>query len=187
MKTEYEKYRSVAKDRLGRYRTQSLFWEYRKANLIEDYPPIFTIKDRQHTVDGVTYPSLKLIYMSYEHVPGYEYDFAMDVFGSWEHWIVLSEKSLLKTLIKEWRDELEIKLRAKGIRQLIQMASENDPKGLQASKFLSDRGWVQKDNKTRGRPSKEEIERERVQQANIRDNLSEDMERLGLKVVEGGK
>lgn len=172
------------KDEMGRFRTVSLFWENRRNE--DKYPPIFTTKPYDHTVDGKTYPSLKLIYMEYEHIPEFEYDFAMDVFGSWDQWQQLCNKSIIRNIFKEWREELEIKLRARGVKQMITMSLENDSKGLQAAKYLSDKGWVQSEKKTRGRPSKDEIKRIQKEEAAVRDTLSEDMERLGLKVIPGG-
>ena len=44
--------------------------------------PIFTIKDDNVIKDDVFYWSLKKIYFSYDHVPGFEYEFAKDVFHS---------------------------------------------------------------------------------------------------------
>lgn len=181
-------WRSVMKDEYHRARTQSLFWELRREDAgdrVERIPPLFTIKDRDHTVDGVTYPSLKKIYMSYDHIPGFEYEFAMDVFGSWEHWDRLINESAVRKYLKDWRMELEIKLKAKAMSQLIKASRENDPKGFQAAKYLADSGYRESGKK--GRPSKEEVERERKIAAGVSETLAADMERLGLSVVTGGK
>jgi hypothetical protein len=180
MKPEYQKYREQAKDTEGRSRTMSLFWETRR----EGYAPLFTIKDRIHVVDGVSYPSLKLIYMEYSHIPGYEYEFAQDVFGSWDHWQRLTKDSSLRNVFKEWREELDIKLRAEAIKGLIQASKEADAKGVAAARYLADKGYA---SSTRGRPSKEEVEREKKIAASVSKDLESDMERLGLSVVNGGK
>ena len=65
---------------MGRFRTQSLFWELRYG-VDEKYPPVFTLKAEDIEREGIQYLSLKKIYMTYDHVPGLEYDFAIDVFN----------------------------------------------------------------------------------------------------------
>ena len=58
-------------------------------------------------------------------------------------------------------------------------SGDNDAKGVNAAKYLAEKGYLSK----RGRPSKEEVERERKIQAGVSKELEGDMERLGLKVV----
>ncbi len=173
---------SVFRDDLGRFLTTSLFIEkaYRSD---EKFKPYFTLSNRDKEVEGVTYFSLKKIYFAYEHVPGFEYDFAMDVFGYWEHWVKLTEESSLRKMFQEWRDEYEIKLKAQAMRSLIAVSRVADPKGVAAAKYLAEKGYVSR----KGRPSKEEIERQRKIDASVRDNLDEDMQRLGLSIVNGAK
>ena len=115
------------KDEMGRYRTQSLFWELRYG-VDAKYPPIFTLKAEDITRDGVEYLSLKKLYMAYDHVPGLEYEFAMDVFNSWDHWQKLANDTIpgIKDEIKAWRDELDIKNKALGIKALMNAARDND-------------------------------------------------------------
>lgn len=181
MKEEFQGWRDVMKDRQGRYRTQSLFWETRSDE--KGYIPLFTRKGYNHTVDGITYPSLKLIYLSYNHIPEYEYEFAMDVFGSWDHWYLFANDSIFRKDVKEWRQELDIKIKAEAIKAMLAASKGEDAKGVAAAKYLADKGYVQR----RGRPSKEEIERERKISAGVSKDLETDMERLGLSVVNGSK
>lgn len=188
---------SDLKDAMGRYRTQSLFWELRMkgdenlrgstdgTSSPRNYTPLFTLKDYDLEKDGITYPSLKKKYMSYDHIPGFEYEFALDVFGSWDHWNKLANDTIpaIKNVIKEWRDELEIRLKAQAIKALIQTSRLDDVKGFNAAKYLADKGYAPQ----RGRPSKEEVEREKKVQAGVSKDLEADMERLGLSVVNGTK
>lgn len=171
------------KDKMGRYRTQSLFWEMR--DLVNDTEPVWSMKDYDLVKDGKTYLSLKNLYMSYSHVPGFEYDFAMDQFGSWDHWIKLCNDTtpVIKDMIKGWRDELDIRIKAKGIKSIILHSLDDDPKGLQAAKYLVEKGYAPK----RGRPSKEEVERELKTDAKAAKEHQSDLERIGLKVMNGGK
>jgi len=164
-------------DVLGRYRTVSLFLENHRE--VDKYPPFFTLKDEDVVRDNILYPSLKKIYFSYSHIPGFEYEFAVDIFFSWDHWIKLTEESVLRTKFKEWRDELEIKLKAQAIRSLIEVSKIPDPKGVAAAKYLAEKGYVSR----KGRPSKEELERQRKQDAAVRENLDADMARLNISVV----
>jgi hypothetical protein len=171
---------SLMKDDRNVIRTTSLFFESKR----EENPtnvPIFTLKDFDYSADGVVYIALKPIYFSYEHIPNFEYDFAMDVFGSWEIWIKQT-KSSLRNEFQAWRDELDIKIKAKAIKSMMEASLSNDAKGVAAAKYLADKGYVEGGTK-RGRPSKEDVERERKQQADIRDTLASDMERLGMSIA----
>ena len=166
----------------NRYLVRSLFYETIADHVAERgiSRPLFTTKDRNVEKDGTTYYSLKNIYMSYDHVPGYEYQFAMDVFGSWDHWQLLCNSSdKVSEHIKSWRDELTIKLQAKALESLYKTALFEGSKGTPAARYLADRGWEVK----RGRPSKEEVEREKKIAAGVERELNEDLERLGWKVV----
>ena len=168
------------KDKMGRYRTQSLFWEMRD----ESMTPVWCMKDYNLVKEGTTYPSLKKIYMEYDHVPGAEYEFAMDQLGSWDHWIKLCNDTTpqIKEMIQGWRDEIEVRLKAKGIKSIIMHSLDNDPKGLQAAKYLVEKGYAAK---KAGRPSKEEVERELKVDARAAKERLADLERIGLKVVNG--
>jgi hypothetical protein len=169
------------KDDSGRYRTQSLFWELRHGGDTIKYPPVFTLKDEDIKRDDNIYKSMKQLYMSYDHIPGYEYEFAMDVLGSWDHWNKLANDTIpdIKNMIQGWRDELDIRLKAHGLKALIHASRDNDAKGVQASKYLVEKGYIQK----RGRPSKEEMDRELKANTKLKKEFESDLERIGLKVV----
>lgn len=149
---------------MGRPLTQGLFLEIGYG---ED--AVYSLKEYHHTHKDKTYPSLKLLYI--EIADPTEYEFANACLIGWKHWMRLVENKVLRKHIDEWRDELEIKLRSQGVKKLKQSAEEGN---YQASKYLADKGWDIK----RGRPSKEEIEREKKIQANISDEFSADIIRL---------
>jgi len=165
---------------MGRFRTQSLFWELRYG-VDEKYPPVFTLKAEDIEREGIQYLSLKKIYMTYDHVPGLEYDFAIDVFNSWDHWNKLANDTIpgIKDEIKAWRDELDIKNKALGIKALMNATKDNDAKAVNAAKYLTEKGYISK----RGRPSSEEVERERKQAVGLNKELDKDIERLGITLV----
>ena len=153
------------RDKMGRYRTLSLFVETNNDN----DTPVFTLKPRDH--NGCV--SLKQLYLSYDDPT--EYSFAIEVLGSWEHWLKLSNSTWFKEYIEAWRLELEVKLRSKGIKEIRNQAAAGNK---DAAKWLAEKGW---DKRQAGRPSKAEIERERKQQANVSNSLEDDAERIGLK------
>jgi len=141
---------------------------------------VFTLKDRNFIKNGHLYYSLKNIYFSYDHIPGFEYEFAQDVFGSWDHWeAVAASTGPVKKYIDAWRDELTVKLQAKALQAMIKTATFEGSKGTPAARYLADRGWEVK----RGRPSKEEVEREKKIAAGVEREIQEDMQRLGISVV----
>jgi hypothetical protein len=147
------------KDSLGRYRTQSLFKEYKQ----EGYKWYWTVA------------KLKKIYLAYNHIPGYEYDFANDHFDCWQHWEKVADGGM-KPIIDEWRAELDVKIKALGINSLIKQASGEGTVAIQAAKYLAEKGYSSK----RGRPSKEEVIGETKRQAGDSELLKRDAKRIGL-------
>ena len=104
---------------------------------------MFTLKEEEH--QGL--PSLKKIYMEYEHVPGYEYEFATEVLGGWEHWQILCGAAI-RNEVAQWRAELDVKLRAKAIKNIIYESVSCGKNAMQASKYLADKGYVLQENST---------------------------------------
>ena len=95
-------YATAFKDDKGRWLTIALFFEYRSN--AEENLALFCLKDDDHTgSDGRVYVSLKKRYMSYDHVPGYEHDFALAELGGWEHWERLQANKMLREHIDNWR------------------------------------------------------------------------------------
>jgi len=161
------------KDTIGKFRTQSLFYEYAYGTKSK-YPIFFTVKDYDYTApDGVTYPSLFKLYMSYDHIPGYEFDFATEILDGWEHFQLLLDNKLFAPLFKKAREQKEIQLQANAIKKLIQ-SDRND-----AARYIAGKEW----KSLRGRPSNEEVARERKIQAGVKDALADDMARIGLVAV----
>lgn len=174
------------KDSSGRTRTSSLFIEHS----VDNYEAYWTIHSSDKEVVSInektglsetkTYPSLKQIYFSFDHIPGYEYDFAIATFNSWETWVRLTNNSRIKHLIAEWREELDVKLKADAIRAMVEASKGVSSAATGAAKYLADKGYA---GKKAGRPSKEEITRETRIAAGISKELDSDYERMGLKIV----
>lgn len=155
------------KDSTGRPLTQSLFLEIG----YDTEKAIYTLKDEDHEYKGHTYYSLKQLYLEMEDPT--EYEFANTYLLGWQHWKRLKANKLLSKHFEEWEEELELRLRAQGIRAAIDQAA--DDKGFQAAKWLADKGW-QKNSV--GRPSKHEKLREERMQAKLDDEFSADVIRL---------
>ena len=158
--------KDVFLDSEGRPLTQSLFLEI-GYNL--EYA-IYTFKHRDHEFKGKKYFSIRNLYLECNDVT--EYEFANKYFMGWQHWKRISENRIVKKHVREWREELEIRLRCQGIRSVMKSAEQG---GFQAAKWLTDRGW---DVRAAGRPSKEELEREKQIQTRISDEFSADIIRL---------
>jgi hypothetical protein len=160
-----EEKQSIMLDGMGRFRTQSLFLELGYSD-----EALFTLKDQDHQWNGKNYPSLKRLYL--EMADPTEYAFATEYLLGWRHWQRICENKVLGRYVEEWRDELEVKLRSKAIRDAIDAAKTGN---FQAAKWVADRGW---DTKGRGRPSKAEVERETKIQARINEDYNQDVVRL---------
>lgn len=155
--------KSRFKDDRGRYIVQGLFIE-------DTYNPdmaVYTFSGEDKVYKGKTFPSLKKLYLK-ESDPE-EYLFAEKHLHDWPHWQRLCKNAIISRHIEEWRGELRLSLRSEGIATMIDLAI-ND-KSYQAAKWLADEGWIKK---TRGRPSKEEIEGELQNQAKIQEAFKED-------------
>lgn len=140
--------KEMFKDKMGRYITQGLFIDFKYDETYAQY----TLEDEDKTYKGHLYPSLKRLYLEEEDPT--EYNFATKYLYGWDHWLVIKNNKTLYAEIERWQEELEVKLRAKGIKSLFEL---NDAKNFNAAKWVADGSWHTK----RGRPSKEEKEKER--------------------------
>lgn len=159
--------KSKLKDTSGRPLTQSLFLEIG----YDEDKAIYTFKDEDHEYKGNTYYSLKRLYLEMEDPT--EYEFANTYLLGWQHWKRLRANKILAKHFDEWEEELELRLRAQGIRAAIDQAAED--KGFQAAKWLADKGWQKN---AVGRPSKHEKLREERMQAKLEDEFKGDVVRL---------
>jgi len=165
------------KDVMGRYRTQSLFLETN--NTSED--PMFTLYSSvDKKKDGKTYISLRQMYLDFEDIT--EYEFVMTIFGEWNHWLKLTRNALIGREIREWRKELEIKLRSKAIKEIAKESDKGGASGISAAKWLAEGRWKSAD-RGKGRPSKKGNESEEDIHARISAETKEDLERITGKTT----
>lgn len=157
--------RSQMLDTSGRPITQSMFLEIGYSDAA-----IYTLKDVDHEYNGKVYPSLKRLYLLEEDPT--EYEFAVKYLLGWKHWQRICENKLIRRSINEWREELEIKLRSRAVREMVKSSSNGK---IVASKWLADKGWAQRGA---GRPSKESVDSEKAFLASVAEEFSEDVLRL---------
>lgn len=152
-------------DTSGRPITQGLFLEMGYSEF-----SLYTFKDNDHEYKGTVYPSIKKIYLEMEDTT--EYEFANTYFLGWKHWQRICENKMLRAHIDEWREELELKLRARAIKQMMDLATTGS---YQASKWLADRGW---DVRAAGRPSKAEKQKLAAINERVSNEYGADIHRL---------
>ena len=155
------------KDKMGRYRTASLFIEHKH----EDYPAPFTLKQYDHRGRVSMYRK----YMEYADPT--EYSVAKGLLGSWKHWQQLCECSWFTPLLEEWREELNAKLALERFREATKAAENGN---VTATKWLDDKYGLKVPSK-RGRPSKDERKAHLKAVTKEMDMITEEAERLGLK------
>ena len=154
-------------DTMGRFHTKALFVEtISKELLAKGVKPVYTLKG------DPAYTDIREIFIDSDDPTGYT--FAMQAFNSWEHLKHLRTLSWFAPLYDQWLEELEVKMRAEAIRNIVKQSFKD--KGTTAAKYIADRGWETK----RGRPSKDEIEKERKQQAAMRRELDADASRISI-------
>ena len=168
---------SPFKDKNGQWLTRALFLE---TNMVDHIEPMYTLKEEDF-VDpstGKLLPSLKKIYMEYNHIPEYEYEFCKEHLGGLIHWRKLCG-SQVGTYIAQWREELSVKIKANAMKSIILTAYGDTAVSLQAAKYLSDSGYQMK----RGRPSKAEKEAKLKEDVQVNKQIEEDLRRMQLKSV----
>lgn len=151
----------------GNVLTQGLFLEigYKDTS-------IYTLNDEDKEYNGKIYPSLKKLYLEMNDVV--EYAFANEYLCGWDHWQRICNNEMLRPHILKWREELELKLRSEAFKEILVRAK--DEKGTVANQWIADKKWALK---KAGRPSKEELEREKNLQLSVLEEFSDDLKRIG--------
>ena len=157
------------KDSQGRWLSRSLFFELN--GYVMGPSTIFTNKDEDFEVKGKKLISFKKLFLETDDITGYT--MATQHLGGYTHWKWLRESALVGPLIKEVEEQMEVRMRSIGLKSLINSAKNGN---YNASKFLSDKGWVELKS---GRPSKADIKKEARQMAQAIDGLEADFSRIG--------
>lgn len=109
-----------------------------------------------------------------------EYESAMRLIGDYDHWLLIRNHPRIKPTIDKWAKEVEVKLRSQMIMQMASHAKK--PNGAAAAKWLAEGAFMKRVLK-----NKVDKEEEAEMAEEIANRVSDDMERLGMKVVQGGK
>lgn len=116
-----------------------------------------------------------------------EYKAAIELIGDWKFWNMMLKNPVFRSVVEGWRKELDVKLESEGIQEIKKQAKQGN---TAAAKFLAKKEYKEEGvlkNKP-GRPKKEVPAEETAnKEAADAATLAADMERLGLKVVTGGK
>lgn len=136
----------------------------------------YTLKPYDSEFEGVEYPSLRKLFVELEDPT--EYIFAETYLDGWTHWKKLSSASFFKEHLAEWREELDVRLRAKALVRIKQRAEANTKDSLQADKLLLSGGWKPSEDNKVGRPTKEKIQIEANKLFQERTVFDEDYERI---------
>lgn len=164
-------YFDTFKDTSGRFRTQSLFVEHTN----DSYPTFFTLKKR----DNKGKMSLYRKYM--EIGDPTEYQVAIQLFGSWDHWQALMRAKWFMVHLIGWRKELKNRMESERYHDMLVRSAQAGPQGIQATKWLAERyGGTAKQQNKRGRPSKEEKAAHLVQSTREAEDTASDLKRLGI-------
>lgn len=131
---------------------------------------LYSLKDQDHR----GYQSLYRLYIEMEDLT--EWEFANTYLEGWDHWQRLCKCSWFKPLITRWRKELELKLKARALRAIQAEAAGDGKNSYMANKFLVEKGWIERPEGKRGRPTKEEI-----QDVFTSRDIKEDLERVSLQ------
>lgn len=116
--------------------SQGLFLEIAPS----DEHVVFTMKDEDHK----GYKSFPSLYREYCKADPTEYNLAMEVFGSWEHWMVLQENSRIKAMVDKLREEVSVYIKMQAMRKLLEDATSESRSATSSAKYLIEQPWVKK-------------------------------------------
>jgi len=156
------------KDSLGRFLTSSLFIEFQGST---PETALYTLKDEDETRGGVTYESLKDAFLGFSDPRGYY--FAKTYFYNYEHYKRLLGNSVIRGIFDSWIEELELKLQADALMQLV--THSQGEKGQASAKWLAQCGWR---DKGAGRPSKKQIDNAIKRETRMQTVTDQDYERI---------
>ncbi len=166
---------SKFKTKQGTWLSQSLFLEC-GYNL--QYAT-FTLADEDKEYKDKIYISLKKLFLEAEDPT--EYDFATRHLGGWSHWKKIAANGILSPHIEEWREELELKLRARGVHSMIQEATMGGRGQATAARWLAEKGFTDTPTQPKrrvGRPKKDTSKEDAKLKSIVQEEYAEDLERV---------
>lgn len=155
--------------------TKALFYEMTLAD--SKSTVLYTLKDEDHK----SYPSLYRLYMEMDDLT--EYEFANTYLDGWEHWQMLCKSDWFSPYVTRWREELELRTKAQALREIKKEAESGTKNSYSANKVLLEGGWkkdAEKSTSKRGRPTKDEVNKEARIEAEKKFQVNSDLKRLGI-------
>ena len=152
--------------RVGRRRSRSLFWEYRQQS-IDELEPVYSLW-------AINTPD-HIICMREEYIKcSSEYEAAVKLVGSWDHWEYLCNCKWFKP----WRDkfEKERKLRQEAIAQAV-LEQKTTEGNVTAARAVLDL-----DKRSKGRPSKKEKEMVLAEERELEKFIKDAQKKISLIV-----
>lgn len=101
-----------------------------------------------------------------------EYSFANAYFEGWRHWEAIANSAWFSPYIDNWREELEVKVRATALATIVNQSKGTGKEAQTAARYIVERGW---EKVSRGRPKKspdilKEAERIAIEEQQIEDD-----------------
>jgi len=127
------------------------------------------------------FPSLYLKYMETDDPT--EWRFANEYFSGWEHWEEVSTNNAIAPYVERWRKELDLRTKSQALARIKAEAKSGSKEALAASKYLIARGWDDKPQNKRGRPSKEDINKAANEIAYNEKRFDEDLDAVS-KIIQ---
>ena len=156
----------------GQYYIRQIFFE---VNTEGKDLVLYTLKEYDIEVDGRCVPSIHRLYVEMEDIS--EYHFALKYFDGWTHWQRICTGAWFKDYINSMRNELSVKLLAKSLNTIKDIAKGETRDAFQANKYLLEKGWTDANGK-KGRPTKESVKREAELLNKESNEFNEDFKRL---------
>lgn len=164
----------------GLWYTEALFWDTASNKPKDRWPiePVFSLNDER---PGLI--NCRTTFVALKDPTGRKW--ALTYLGDWNHWLRLWKCRWFRDAYDGWIAELNLQLKSEAISKAIEiMHGENGAQALAAAKFIATQEY---DRTPRGRPSKAEVEGELKKAAEALTVEDEDLKRIGLQVINGGK
>lgn len=164
----------------GIWLTEAIFWERatEKPLSLRTHEPIFSLYD-----DRPGLINCRTTFVNLRDPTGRKW--ALTYLGDWNHWLRLMKCKWFREAYDTWITELNLQLKSEALSKVLEiMNGENAGQALAAAKYMASAEY---DKPGRGRPSKAEREGELKRAAQALEVEDEDMVRIGLKVINGGR
>jgi hypothetical protein len=112
------------------------------------------------------------------------YTTAMGTLGDFTYWEFLMAVPWFREAKENWDRELDAKLKSEGMKKIRELAKGEDPKALQAARFLATQEYKKGSGASlkRGRPTKEEIEGNLKAETRAAKDIEDDAARIKLVI-----